>query len=358
MDTTGTHTSIRGAAWRLGLLVALVSLAGSVTAAESQPVTAATVTATSVTAGTVATGNPLRHSRARARIWKIRYTASNGAKRHAYVVLPASYGPRRNPPLPLVISPHGRGGNGHANALLWGNLPAVGGFAVVNPDGMGRVLPRYSFAYRGQIDDLARMPSFVTRALPWVRIDRRRIFALGSSMGGQETLMLVARYPHLLAGAAAMDSVTDLVRRYAQMPDVPCNSRCVQRFGEPYGRVLQANIVSEIGSKPAGDPRAWAARSPLAHAKAIAGSGVPLQIWWSRKDKIVVDQAHQSRRLFAALRHVNPHAQVSAYVGSWRHSCEMRYSALLPIALADFGLLPAHSIPLPAGVDHLRVPKA
>ncbi len=58
------------------------------------------------------------------------------------------------------------------------------------------------------------MPDFATKALPWLRIDRSRIYALGSSMGGQETLLLVARHPDLLAGAAAMDSVTDLARRY------------------------------------------------------------------------------------------------------------------------------------------------
>ena len=207
------------------------------------------------------------------------------------MILPASYGPGHNPALPLVISPHGRGGNGLVNAGYWGNLPAVGGFAVVNPDGMGLHTARYSFAYRGQIDDLAKMPEFVTKALPWLRIDRKRIYVLGSSMGGQETLMLVARHPHLLAGAAAMDSVADLSLRYKQMPSMPCDKRCVQTFGTPYGLLLQAMLVREVGSTPARNPQAWAARSPLANATAIAFSGVKLQIWWSRKDKIVTNQA-------------------------------------------------------------------
>ena len=39
-------------------------------------------------------------------------------------------------------------------------------------------------------------------------------------MGGQETALLVARHPHA-AGAAAMDSVTDLSRRYYQLADLP-----------------------------------------------------------------------------------------------------------------------------------------
>ncbi len=334
MTTITTHLNPRSAAWRLGLAALVILLAASVTAVRSTSVAAAT------------TSPPASQSAAQIKIWKIHYTASNGVSRPAYVILPASYGPGHNPALPLVISPHGRGGNGLVNAGYWGNLPAVGGFAVVNPDGMGFHTARYSFAYPGQIDDLAKMPEFVTKALPWLRIDRTRIYVLGSSMGGQETLMLVARHPHLLAGAAAMDSVADLTLRYRQMPGMPCDKRCVARFGTTYGRLLQAMLVREVGSKPTQSPKAWASRSPFANAKTIAFSGVPLQIWWSRKDRIVTNQASQSGALFTLLRRLNPQAPISEYVGNWAHSTEMRYTALLPIALAGFGLLPAQTVPL------------
>ena len=62
-------------------------------------------------------------------------TPAPTAPRH--VVLPAWYGPGNNPPLPLVISPHGRGATGRSNADFFGRLPAVGRFAVISPDGMG-----------------------------------------------------------------------------------------------------------------------------------------------------------------------------------------------------------------------------
>ena len=325
MTTITTHLNLRSAAWRSALVLLVLLLAASVTAVRT-------------TSGTAAPTPQVK-------IWKIRYTAHNGLKRPAYVILPASYGPGHNPAVPLVISPHGRGGNGLVNAGYWGNLPAVGGFAVVNPDGMGLNTARYSFAYPGQIDDLAKMPQLVTKALPWLRIDTKRIYVLGSSMGGQETLMLVARHPHLLAGAAAMDSVSDLTLRYKQMPDMPCNARCVHKLGTKSGLLLQAMLVREVGSKPTQNPKAWASRSPLANANAIAFSGVPLQIWWSRKDRIVTNQASQSGALFTTLRRLNPHAPISEYVGSWAHSTEMRYTALLPIALAGFDLLPAQSVP-------------
>src|SRR2546423_1577383 len=258
------------------------------------------------------------------RLFTIHYTAHNGDGRLAYVVLPAWYGPHRHPSIPVVISPHGRGATGRSNAELWGDLPAIGAFAVVSPDGMGRRLPSFSYGYRGQIDDLARMPAFAERALPWLRLDRRRVYALGSSMGGQETLLLVARHPRLLAGAAALDSVTDLARRYRQLPSLPCDERCVHAWGQPYGIALQASMRREVGGTPVEKPSAYAARSPLAEAARIAESGVRLQIWWSTWDRIVPDQRHQSYALFRELRRLNPCAPVSAYVGIWTHSKEMR----------------------------------
>src|SRR5262245_18359185 len=141
------------------------------------------------------------------RVWRISYAAHNGVTRAAYVVLPAWYGPGRNPVLPVVISPHGRGGNGLANARFFGDLPGIGRFGVISPDGMGRRFGQFSYGYSGQIDDLARMPDIAAEELPWLRVDRSRVYALGTSMGGQETLLLVARHPRLLAGAVAMDSV-------------------------------------------------------------------------------------------------------------------------------------------------------
>ena len=46
-------------------------------------------------------------------------------------------------------------------------------------------MPYHSWGYRGQIDDLARMPSIAHGALPWLRIDPQRVYAVGGSMGGQ-----------------------------------------------------------------------------------------------------------------------------------------------------------------------------
>ena len=274
------------------------------------------------------------------RVWKIHYRAHNGARRNAYVVLPSWYGPTRHPRIPLVISPHGRGLGGRANARLWGTLPAQGGFAVVSPDGQGRVLALQSWGAPGQIDDLARMPDIVRRTLPWLRIDLHRVYAVGGSMGGQESLLLLARHPHMLAGVAAFDAVTDFGLQYHDFPKLGCDRRCLVQLKGRLGVMLQGMARREVGGSPQKLPRAWRLRSPITFARAIASSHVPLELWWSTKDAIVLDQARQTKRLFDLIRRIAPNAPVGAYEGYWRHSAEMRANTRLPVALADLGLLP------------------
>ncbi len=208
-------------------------------------------------------------------VWRIPYVAHTGVAREAYVVLPRWYGPADDPTIPLIISPHGRGISARANARRWGNLPALGSFAVVCPDGQGRRFKLFAWGDPGDISDLARMPNIVREALPFVHIEPRRIYAFGSSMGGQETLLLLAQYPHLLAGAAAFDADTNLATRYRMV-----------RFLR-YGSLLQSMLRDEVGGTPATNPVGYMLRSPIAYAHRIADSGVPLQIWWSRTDRIV-----------------------------------------------------------------------
>jgi pimeloyl-ACP methyl ester carboxylesterase len=273
------------------------------------------------------------------RYWTIHYRAHNGARRAATVVLPAWYGRKKHPPIPLVISPHGRGLKGRANARVWGALPARGGFALVSPDGQGRRLPLHSWGYSGQIEDLARMPAIVRRTLPWLRIDTRRIYAVGGSMGGQETLLLLARHPKLLAGAAVFDSVVDLAMQYERFRLLACNAACRRRWTEPLGDGLRDLAGQEIGGTPKTRPTAYRVRSPLSYARAIAASCVPLQVWWSVADRVVIDAQRQSGRLFWRLKALNPGAPITAYVGFWRHTAAMNARTHLPVALSGLGLL-------------------
>ncbi len=272
------------------------------------------------------------------RVLTISYRAHDSLTRRAYLILPAWYGPKHHPPIPLVISPHGRGVGARANIRRWGDLPGRGGFAVINPEGQGRKLTLFSWGDPGEIRDLARMPSISEHAVPWLRVDRRRVYAFGGSMGGQETLLLLARYPRLLAGAAAFDAPTNMAARYRAFDLLP------------FGDGLQRLARREIGGTPTTNPGGYETRSPLDFARKIAFAGVPLQIWWSTQDRTVTDQNQESGLLYRDIKRFNPKAPVSEFVGGWAHTTEMAAHGYLPYALSRFGLMPPGAAP-PAHSD-------
>jgi pimeloyl-ACP methyl ester carboxylesterase len=264
----------------------------------------------------------VRTSLPRTDVLLFHYRAHDGVLRRAWLLLPTGYHGER---LPLVISPHGRGTSARANERLWGDLPGLGDFAVVNPAGEGRRLGAFSWGDPGQIADLARMPALVRAQ--GVNVDSHRVYAVGGSMGGQETLLLLARYPRLLAGAAAFDPGTDMARRYWDFA------------GLHDGRTLQRLAREEIGGTPLTDPAAYAARSPDTYVRRIALSGVPLLLYWSTRDCVISDQVDETGALAAAIRGWNPYAPLEVFRGRWRHTAEMRWSHRLPGALVRFGLI-------------------
>ena len=264
----------------------------------------------------------------------IHYIAHDGVRRPAWLLLPIGYHGEK---IPLVISPHGRGVDQRLNSKLWGDLPGQGHFAVINPGGEGRRLHWYSWGAPAQIADLARMPQ-IARA-HGINVDNHRIYAFGGSMGGQETLLLAARYPHLLAGAAAFDPATDMTLRYRDFAALK------------YGTTLQDLARAEIGGTPAQVPRAYALRSPDHYVKQLAESGVPLQLYWSSRDRVIADQHRETARLASQLLGVRPGMRMWGFAGAWMHTAEMRASRRLPRALARFGLLPWSKVPpLPGSV--------
>jgi hypothetical protein len=137
------------------------------------------------------------------------------------------------------------------------------------------------------------------------------------------------------AGAAALDSATDMARRYYDF-----------RFLRD-GPFLRHLARIEIGGTPATDHQAYAQRSPISYVHELAFAGVPLQIWWSVRDQIVVNQSQESGRLYRAIRAANPHAHVTKVVGTWAHSRELDPLGRLPLALVNLQLIKLDE-PLPA----------
>ena len=64
---------------------------------------------------------------------------------------------------------------------------------------------------------------------------------------------------------------------------------------------------------------------------------MPLELWWSRADRVVTDQAEQSGLLYRTIERLRPRAPVRRFVGSWAHGLEFRRD--LPKALERLGLL-------------------
>jgi pimeloyl-ACP methyl ester carboxylesterase len=325
---------------------------------------------------------------ARTRPYTVPYRAwDDNTVREAVIVLPSGWDPDHQPhPLPLVISPHGRNNFGWGNAAhYWQELPAEGPFALICPDGLSRAHDKasspldqpphdpslFTYGYRRWIDDLARMPKIVQETLPWLRIDLKRIYVLGSSMGGQETLLLAARYPGplsagtgRLAGAAAFDATCDLVAQCRYLTNLPA-----RHGADPPG--VAARMIEEINARPANVrgfrqaatffnaklgkhltiaellshlPRKqalWDERSPLQYVKQLAHLPFPLRLYWSSHDTIVGNQGRdQTGKLYKQIKATNPSADVKQVKGLWAHSCEFVPGDRLSEAMRDFKLIP------------------
>jgi pimeloyl-ACP methyl ester carboxylesterase len=297
---------------RRSLLVTLVAALALVAAA---PVAAAPIAA-----------SPL------VKTYRFTYRTHDGRTSYALLLLPAWYGPDRHPAIPLVISPHGRNTTPASAASRWYELPATGGFAVVVPAGQGRRLQLYSWGYPGQIDDLAHMPALAERAVAFFQYRRHHVYAVGASMGAQEVLLLVATHPHLLAGAIAFDPAVDLANRYYEFAQLDGGSR------------LQAIARLEVGGTPSQNPQAYRLRSPSSYVRKIAFSNIPLELWWSTADEVIVNQATQAGGFYHRLLQINPNAPVASYTGTWRHAVEDTAFGKLPAALTNMNLLPPNPL--------------
>ena len=108
--------------------------------------------------------------------------------------------------------------------------------------------------------------------------------------------------------------------------------------------MLQRLAREEIGGTPAQVPRAYAVRSPDHYARQIARSGVPLQLYWSSRDRIIRDQRLETSRSRSRSRD-DDDARLWDFHGDWSHTAEMQPDRRLPRALARFELLPWADVP-------------
>jgi hypothetical protein len=255
---------------------------------------------------------------------------------------PVWYSPARHPALPLVLSPHARGGDPEKNARRWGDLPGRKELIVLAPALKGRVLGETrAWGYPPAIAKLLASPAAARRALPWLQWDADRVYLAGFSMGGQESLLALARRPDLFAAVAVADSVTDFYRRWFEFPLSPLT------------RAEQAKATRELGGTPAHVGWLYQRRSPARFVRTVAFSAVPTQIWWNPHEDVVVHQGTtQSAAFVRLLRRLNPDAPVEAVVHSRPHGEVFRSTTSLA-RMVDFLLSHRRGAPPDSGFSYV-----
>jgi poly(3-hydroxybutyrate) depolymerase len=249
------------------------------------------------------------------------YHAWNNKARFAVVVLPGDYVPGSGEELPCLVQPHGRKASPLGPAARWGDLPTTERFMVICPDSSGRRDPVNSWAVAGQLQDIAEIADVVEASIPWVRIDHQRMYVLGISMGGHETLCTVARYPDVFAGAICVDGNANLAARYREFAKVGMTS-------------TRPLMRREVGGTPSQVPWLYQRRSATPFARTLATCGVPIAIWWSKDDKIGYNQAKtQTGYLYRRIKSIAPEAPVVQVIGTGAHGTML---SLHPEAAIDF----------------------
>ena len=252
---------------------------------------------------------------------EITYKGSSGAERRAIIDVPAR---ALHDPVPLILAPHPAGWTNaedfHGGALDtvaphpgWYGLAQKHGVVVVSPETYGERVPLLSLGYKPSLKDSVGAIDAV-RALG-IRIDADRIYACGLSMGGQETLLLIAQNPGLFAAGFAFNPVIDIRAWYNDFIASPSYDDLA---GDDPSLALDALIEAEFGG-PADDYQtACAERSPISYAARLTTT--PLMIYWSHLDDIVPNQAtRQSLALASLIKQLDPNAPIALFNHTWSH---------------------------------------
>ena len=205
-----------------------------------------------------------RHARARDALALRLPLAHRRAARRLGRAARSGTGRRCTRPMQLVISPHGRGPR---RARERESLGRPARARAASPSSAPTARAAGSAATRGA--RRARSPTSRAcrrsrgRRSPGCRSTARQIYAFGGSMGGQETLLLLARHPRLLAGVAAFDAVSDFAQQYRAVREaalqraLPARSR-----GGRSDAACRGWRASELGGSPRQRPLAFARAQP------------------------------------------------------------------------------------------------
>jgi len=212
----------------------------------------------------------------------------------------------------LIISPHFFGATYFENYYLgaasmiepfkgWQGIASKYNVLIAIPLGHGRVLDRISLAYEGQMKDLSELPYLLE--LKGYKIGK--VYAGGISMGGMETLTLVGKYPKIFTAAFSYNGIADLSSWYEDIIAGKTDKKMIDMS-------VPKLIIEEIGSTPQKNQEEYLKRSAINYIENL--SKVPIMIYWSEKDSIVVNQqTKQTKMLADKIRLNNPKAEIFDY---------------------------------------------
>ena len=231
----------------------------------------------------------------------------DNTKRELLLSLPCDYSASKE--YPLIISPHFFGATFFENYYLgaaamkekfngWRGISDSFGILIAMPLGHGRIYDRASMAYEAQIDDMAYIPEVLGAA--GFKINKK--YAGGISMGAIETLTCVGRYPELFSAAFSFNAITDLEAWYYDVI-----------AGETDKIIIKSGLLDlfleEVGGTPQEKKDEFLKRSPANYIENL--SKVPLMIYWSAMDSIVVNaETKQSKKLADQIRAAYPESQI------------------------------------------------
>lgn len=252
---------------------------------------------------------------------EIAFMGVGGAERRAIIDAPSH---SLHEPVPLILAPHPAGWTNaedfHGGAFDtvaphpgWHDLAEKHGVIVVSPETYGARVPLLSLGYAPSLQDSIGAIDAV-RALDY-RIDDDRIYACGLSMGGQETLLLIAHNPGLFAAGFAFNPVVDLAHWYSDFVSSPVYADLV---GDDPAQALDTLLHQEFGGPPSEHQSACVERSPITFADRLTTT--PLMLYWSHLDEIVANQAtRQTMRLHREIKRLSPNAPVAEFNHTWSH---------------------------------------
>lgn len=216
--------------------------------------------------------------------------------------------------LPLVLAPHAitwtaaEDYHGGLQGLKRSYHPGYYGLAekhgviIAMPHGHHHREALCSLAGAEQIDDMAHLIEALGDF--GYRVDKRRVYACGLSMGAQEALVLAGKHPGRIAAIVAFNPIVDLAAWYEEL--------ATSEVPEIREYDTAKRIANEVGGTPSQAPGAYAARSAFSYLQGLAR--VPTLVFWSEQDLVVPRQiTHHTIPLYRHLKELDVNSPIAEY---------------------------------------------